>query len=100
MADALRLAPILLIAVAVDAAAAQPMGPLAGPQLADKARIDRPAWQWRDPVQERQLFLEESESLPAWTLPFGAGAGEPGRGRVTISVRPGRGLKAIAKIRF
>ena len=100
MADALRLLPVLLIAVAVDSAAAQPMGPSARPQSVDKVRIDEPAWKWRHPVLEHHRFQEDSENLPAWTLPFGGGADEGDRRAVTFSVRPGRGLKARAKIRF
>lgn len=100
MADALRLAPWLLIALAVDPAAAQPPRPSLKLQSMDAVRFNEPPSTRYDPALRHRLFQEEEEILPAWTLPFGPQAEERDRRGVTLRVRPGRGVKATAKLRF
>jgi hypothetical protein len=106
MADILRLAPwlliVLLIAVAAAPAAAEPrMGGLKL-QSVETGNFDRPARSRHDPVLGPVLnrrFLPE-EATSSWTLPFGPRANERDRRGLSFSVRPGHGLKAMAKIRF
>jgi hypothetical protein len=110
MADILRLAPclliVLLIAVAAAPAAAEPrMGGLKL-QSVGTGNFDRPARSRHDPVLgpvlSRRFLLEEA--TPTWTLPFGPRASERaeerGRRGLSFSVRPGHGLKGMAKLRF
>ncbi len=101
MTDALRLAPLLLAAVAIHpAAAAEPVPP--GPRLQsiDSVRFAEPLSPRTDPALRLRLFGDDEEVLPAWTLPFGTQADQRDRRGVSFSVRPGKGLKARAKIRF
>jgi hypothetical protein len=98
MADALRLAPWLLIAVAAAPAAAEPHMPRLKFQSVEAGNFDRPARARHDPVLGRRLL--EEEATPAWTLPFGARGDERDSRGVSFSVRPHHGLKAMAKIRF
>ena len=100
MADALRLAPLLLVAIALEPASAEPPQP--GPQLQSVKAVplSEPAPRGGDPAMRHRLFQEDEEFLPAWTLPFGLQSNERDERRVTFSVRPGRGLKARARIRF
>ena len=100
MADALRFAPWLLIAVAVDPAAAAPPTPKLSLQSMQSAVPEEPVRDQRAPVLGPRLFQFDHERLPDWSLPFGPGAGEPGRRGFTFGIRPGRGLKATAKLRF
>ena len=100
MNGAIRLAPLLLIAVAVHPAAAEPQRPAPKLQSMDSVRFDEPPPAQYDPALRHRLFQQDEEILPAWTLPFGLQSDErDGRG-VRFSVRPGRGLKAKARIRF
>ena len=100
MADAFRLAPSLLIALAAYPAAAEPVKP--GPKLQsmDSVRFVEPPSPRNDPALRLRLFRDEEEFLPAWTLPFGNRADDRDRRGISFSVRPGKGLKARAKIRF
>ena len=100
MDGAIRLAPLLLIAVAVQPAAAEPPRPGVKLQSMDSVRLNEPPPAHYDPALRHRLFQEDEESLPAWTLPFGLQSDDRGDRRVTFSVRPGRGLKAKARIRF
>lgn len=111
MAAVLLLAPVLfvlLMAVAAAPAAAAPRLSDWKLQTVEAGNFDRPARHRQDPVLGqvfgRQLFPEESEALPAWTLPFGSSAGERaeerGRRGLSFRVRPGHGLKAMARLRF
>ena len=103
MADALRFSPLLMVlmmVIAVDGAAAAPVRPGLNLQSMDSVRFDEPAWTWRDPVLGRRLFQDDVETLPSWSLPFGNRADDRDRRGFQFSVRPGRGLKATAKLRF
>ena len=99
MDRAVRLAPLLLIAVALDPAAAEPPKPTTKLQSIDAVRISEPPSPRNDPALRLRLFQDDSEILPAWTLPFGSQSARE-RGGVRFSVRPGKGLKATAKVRF
>lgn len=105
MAVVLPLAPLLLIAwlIAVTAApaAAAPRMSNWKLQTAEVGSFDRPARNRHDPVLGPVLGLRffQEEIIPAWTPPFGPGAGERDRG-LSFRVRPGHGLKAMARIRF
>jgi hypothetical protein len=115
MAAVLLLTPVLfvlLMAVAAAPAAAAPRLSDWKLQTVEAGNFDRPARNRHDPVLGRvfdpvfgrQLLPEESEALPAWTLPFGTSAGERaeerGRRGLSFRVRPGHGLKAMARLRF
>ena len=100
MDGGIRLAPLLLIAVAATPAAAEPPRPSLKLQSMDSVRSHEPPPTQYDPALRHRLFQEDEEALPAWTLPFGLQSDEPDGRRVTFSVRPGRGLKAKARIRF
>ena len=100
MAAAFRLVPLLLIAVAVEPAAAEPLKPGLKLQSIDSVRFHEPPSPRNNPALRHRLFPEDEDSLPSWTLPFGAGADERDRRGLSFRVRPGRGLKATAKIRF
>ena len=100
MADAMRLAPFLLIAVAVDPAVAQSTIASVKLQPADAVRFVEPSPSMHDPLAGFRLFREDRETLPAWVLPFGSRASERERRGLSFSVRPGRRLKATAKLRF
>ena len=93
---AIRLAPLLLIAVAIDPAMAEPPRPTL--QSMESVRLSEPRAPRQDPAFQHRLFQEDEQITPAWTLPFGLQSDDRDR-RVTFSVRPGRGLKAKAKIR-
>ena len=54
----------------------------------------------RDPVLGPRLFQYDRETLPDWTLPFGPRAKDPDRRGLSFGLRPGRGLKATARLRF
>ena len=99
MDGAIRLAPLLLIAVAVEPAAAEPSNPSLTLQSIDSVRSQETPRQ-QDRALRHRLFQQDEETLPAWTLPFGLQSDERDRRGVTFSVRPGRGLKAKARIRF
>ena len=99
MDRAIRLAPLLLIAVALDPAAAEPPSTAIKLQSIDAVRFSEPPSPRNDPALRLRLFQDDSEMLPAWNLPFGSQSGLE-RGGVRFSVRPGKGLKATAKIRF
>jgi hypothetical protein len=99
MDAAIRLVPWLLIAVAVEPAAAEPLHPATKLQSLDSVRSQELPPQ-QDRAFRHRLFQEDEEIKPAWTLPFGLQANERDDRRVTFSVRPGRGLKAKARIRF
>ena len=98
MNGAVRLAPWLLIAVAIDAVAAQPPRPRLKLQSMELVRLNERPPQYH-PALRHRLFQEDEEIRPAWTRPFGVQPDDRDRG-VTFSVRPGRGLKARARIRF
>ena len=100
MADAMRLAPLLLIAIAVEPAAAQSTIARMKLQSADAVRFDEPSRSRPDPLVGFRLFQDDRETLPSWALPFGSRAGERDRRGLSFSVRPGRGVKATAKLRF
>ena len=99
MDSAIRLAPLLFIAVAIDPAAAEPLKSAVTLQSIDTVRFSEPPSPHNDPALRLRLFRGDSEIVPAWTLPFGSQS-ERERGGVWFSVRPGRGLKATAKVRF
>jgi hypothetical protein len=99
MNGAARLAPLLLIAVALDAAAAEPLKPAIKLQSIDAVRLSEPPSPRNDPALRLRLFQDDSDIIPTWTLPFGSKL-EHESGGVRFSVRPGRGLKATAKVRF
>jgi hypothetical protein len=98
MDGAIRLAPWLLIAIAINPASAQPPRPSLKLQSIDLVRLTERPPQY-DPALRHRLFQEDEQVSPAWTLPFGLNSDDGDRG-VTFSVRPGRGLKARARIRF
>ena len=100
MADALRFAPWLLIAVAVDPAAAGPPTPKLSLQSLHSIAPDEPVRGRREPILGQRMVHYEREALPDWTLPFGPGANDPGRRGFSFGIRPGRGIKARARIRF
>ena len=100
MADAMRLAPLLLIAVAIEPAAAQSTIASIKLQSADPVRFVEPSRPRHDPLAGFRLFREDRETLPAWVLPFGSRASDRDRRGLSFSVRPGRRLKATAKLRF
>ena len=99
MDGAIRVAPLLLIAIAIDPAAAEPVRPAIKLQSIDAVRFSEPPSPRNDPALRLRLFQDDAEIVPAWNLPFGSQSGLE-RGGVRFSVRPGRGLKATAKIRF
>ena len=99
MNGAIRVAPLLLIAVALDPAAAEPMRSAIKLQSIDAVRFSEPPSPRNDPALRLRLFQDDADIVPAWTLPFGAQSGLE-RGGVRFSVRPGHGLKASAKVRF
>ena len=99
MAAALRLAPWLLIAVAAEPAAAQTQAPRLKLQSLDVTGPNEPARAQHEPLF-KQRFDYERETLPDWTFPFGTRADERGRRGVSFGIRPGRGVKATARIRF
>ena len=100
MANALHLAPLLLVTIAFEPASAEPAKPSLKLQSIDAVRFSEPATFRRDPALRLQLSREDEEMMPGWTLPFVSQEDDRGRRGVTFSVRPGRGLKARAKIRF
>ena len=101
MADTLRLAPWLLIAVAAEPAAAGPPTPRFTLQSMSSSAPDEPVRGWRQPVLGPRLFQYDRETWPDWTLPFGPGANDLDRRGLGFGVRPGRrGLKATARLRF
>ena len=100
MADALRLAPLLLVAMAFEPASAEPVKPGLKLQSLDAVRFSEPATFRKDPVLRLQLSREDEDMMPGWTLPFVSQEDDRSRRGVTFSVRPGRGLKARAKFRF
>ncbi len=100
MVDARRLAPWLLIAAAVDPAAAAPPTPKLSLQSMNSIPSDEAVRDRKAPLLGPRLFQYDSERLPEWTLPFGPSAGEPGRRGLSFGIRPGRGVKAVAKLRF
>ena len=100
MADAVRLAPLLLIAVAIEPATAEPLKPNLKLQSIDAVRFHEPPSPTNDPALRLRLFPADEQILPAWTLPFGNRTDDRDRRGMTFSVRPGRGLKATAKLRF
>ena len=99
MNGAIRVAPLLLIAVALDPAMAEPPRPNLKLQSMETVRLSEPRAPQQDPAFRHRLFQEDEQAMPSWILPFGLQSDDPDR-RVTFSVRPGRGLKAKAKIRF
>jgi hypothetical protein len=110
MADVLHLAPlllfVLLLAVAAAPAAAKPRMPELTLDTVAAGNFNEPARNRHDPVRDPVLgrrFVEE-EALPTWTLPFGPSAGERaeerGRRGLSFRVRPGHGVKAMARLRF
>jgi hypothetical protein len=102
MAYAMRLAPLLLIAVAVavDPAAAQSPIARVTLQSADAVRSVERSPSRHDPLAGFRLFQQDRETLPVWVLPFGSRASERDRRGLSFSVRPGRRVKATAKLRF
>jgi hypothetical protein len=99
MDGAIRVAPLLLIAVALDPAMAEPPRPTMKLQSMESVRLSEPRAPRQDPAFRHRLFQEDEQARPTWTLPFGLESDDRDR-RVTFSLRPGRGLKAKAKIRF
>jgi hypothetical protein len=104
MAAVLLLTPVLfvlLIAVAAAPAVAAPRLSDWKLQTVEAGNFDRPARARHDPVLGPVLGLRffEDETMPALTPPFGPSAGDRDRG-LSFRVRPGHGLKAMARIRF
>ena len=99
MNGAVRLAPLLLIAIAIDPAMAEPPRPSLKLRSLESVRLNEPRTPQQDPAFRHRLFQEDEQVSPAWTLPFGLQSDDRDRG-VTFSVRPGHGLKAKARIRF
>ncbi len=87
----------MLIAVAIDPAMAEPLKPAIKLQSIDAVRLSEPPSPRNDPALRLRLFQDDSDVVPAWNLPFGSQSERDG---VRFSVRPGRGLKATAKVRF
>ena len=100
MEGGIRLAPLLMIAVSATPAAAEPVRPSLKLHSMDSVRFHEPPTAQYDSALRHRLFQEDEATLPAWTLPFGLQSDERDGRRVTFSVRPGRGLKAKARIRF
>ena len=100
MNGAIRLAPLILLTAAVHPAAAEPPRASLNLQSMDTARYREPSSTHVDAKMRHRLFQQDEETLPAWTLPFGLQSDQQDDRRVTFSVRPGRGLKARARIRF
>jgi hypothetical protein len=98
MAALLRLACCLSIAVAAAPAAAELRIPRLTLQSVESGRVD--ALPRAEPFARLRQFEEDSAMLPVWTLPFGAGADARKRRGVSFGIRPHRGLKATAKLRF
>jgi hypothetical protein len=99
MDGAIRVAPLLLIAVAAGPAAAEPSKPSLTLQSMDSVRSQELP-RLHDRALRHRLFKEDEENTPTWTLPLGLQSDERDNRPVTFSVRPGRGLKAVARIRF
>ena len=99
MNGAFRLAPLVFLTAAVYPAAAEPSRPSVKLQSMESVRSSEPRAPQQDPAFRHRLLQEDELALPAWVLPFGLQSDDPNR-RVTFSVRPGRGLKAKARIRF
>lgn len=93
---------VLLIAVAAAPAAAAPRLSDWKLQTVEAGNFDRPARNRHDPVFGPVLGLRffEEETMPTWALPFGPGAGDRDRRGLSFRVRPGHGLKAMARLRF
>jgi hypothetical protein len=89
----------MLIAVAIDPAMAEPLKPSIKLQSIDAVRFGEPPSARNDPALRLRLFQDDGDIMPAWNLPFGSQPARE-RGGVQFSVRPGRGLKATAKVRF
>ena len=100
MADGLRFAPLLLVAIAVGPASAEPSQPSLQLQSVKAVAFSEPPSTSRDRAMRHRLFQNDDEVVPGWSLPFGLQSDERDSRRVTFSVRPGRGLKARARIRF
>lgn len=100
MADAIRFAPLLFVAVAADPTAAEPVGSNMKLQSFEAVRLHEPPSPRNDPALRLRLFPGDETIVPTWTLPFGTQADQRERGGVSFSIRPGRGVKASAKIRF
>ena len=100
MDNGLRYATVLLIAFAADGVSAESRGPGLKLQSMESVRFDEPAWTWRDPVLGWRLFQDDTEIVPSWNLPLGSRSNERDRRGIRFGVRPGRGLKGTAKIRF
>jgi hypothetical protein len=106
MADVLHLAPlllfVLLLAVAAAPAAAKPRTPELTLDTVAAGNFNEPARNRHDPVFGPALgrrFVQE-EDLPTWTLPLGPSARERDRRGLSFRVRPGHGVKAMARLRF
>jgi hypothetical protein len=100
MADALRFAPWLLIAVAAGPAAAQSHIPRLKLQSVDPVRAEPIPELPRAPLHGPRFFEEQRDALPSWNLPFAPSAADRDRRGFSFSVRPGRGIKATARLRF
>jgi hypothetical protein len=98
MTAVLRLGPWLLIAAAMKPAAAEP--PALALQLhpPEPKGVERPTPLPSDPIIGLRLLQEQSEAWPMWVLT--PRDDDRGRRGLSFGVRPGRGLKATAKIRF
>ena len=100
MADAFRLVPWLLIAVAADPATAQSTIATLKMQSAEAVRSDEQSRTRHDPLVGFRLFQDDRESLPMWSFPLGARGDQRDKRGMSFSVRPGRGVKATARLRF
>ena len=100
MADALRFAPWLLIAVSAGPAAAQSHIPRLKLQSNEIVRAEPIPELPRAPLLGPRFFDDDREAGPSWYLPFGPRADDRDRRGFSFSVRPGRGIKATARLRF
>ena len=98
MADALRFAIWLPVAVAAAPAAAEPQGPTLTLSSTQASRDDPPTRSMPRPNIELRLLQEQEEAWPEWI--FSPRPADRGRRGWSFGVRPGRGLKAASKIRF
>ena len=98
MAIALRFAPMLLIAAAVEPAAAQSQARERALFPFVSSRLEPVAGTSPERIARDRLLREQEEARPAWT--FGFPSAERRRSGWSFGVRPGRGLKGSAKLRF
>ena len=98
MADALRFAIWLPVAVAAAPATAEPQGPTLPLSSTEALHDDPRTRSMPRPIIGLRQLQEQDEVWPVWTI--SPRAADRGRRGWSFGVRPGRGLKAAAKLRF